>query len=413
MRRFLLITVLLITVTRLDAQEPADALRYSWYVPGGSARIQAVGGAMGSLGGDITSTFVNPAGLGFYRTGDFIFTPSYRLGNTKSTYFDRTEKEKNKRFVLGTSGFVLGGGDGTGSVRNASISIAYNRTADFNSKILYRGQNNQSSYSQKFLEEIRRNNDRDANVVSSSLDFNDPRFRPNYIFGTSLAFNTYWIDTVGGSTNGNFEFQSRSANLLSSGLLQQYSMTTSGGIDEGALGLAVNVRDKLMIGGTIGVPYLHFKRESEFLEADATSNTNNQFNFASVGETMQTRGVGINLKAGLIYKPKEYWRLGLAIHSPTVFSLTDDYESSITADTEDPSGGTLSDYSVDYTDGVPAQFKYTYVTPYRVIGSVSYVLRETQDVTKQRGFLTADVEYVNYKASSYSADEENSDDPST
>ena len=132
-----------------------------------------------------------------------------------------------------------------------------------------------------------------------------------------------------------------------------------------------------------------------------------------VNEELQTTGVGFNIKAGLIYKPKEYWRLGLAFHSPTFYTLTDRYETSITTDVEDPSVGVLTDYSLDYTDGNPSEYKYSYMTPYRVIGSISYVIREVQDVTKQRGFLTADVEYVNYKASSFSPDDEAAADAST
>lgn len=401
MKKILLITFGSLALSGLKAQEPADALRYSWYVPGGSARIKATGGAMGSLGGDITATFVNPAGLAFYKTGDFIFSPAYQLGKTKSTYLSREEREENKKFTWGTTGFVIGsGGNPNASVRNSALSIAYNRTADFNSNILYRGQNNQSSYSQKFLEEIERDQIKDGNVLTSS-----------YPYGSSLAFNTYWIDTVGGSTNGNFDFQSRSANLLGTGLLQQNSIQTSGGIDEIALGLAVNLRDKFMIGGTIGVPILHYRKTSEFIEADATDDATNQFNYAMVEETLKTVGAGFNLRLGAIYKPQEFWRLGLAIHSPTFYTLTDTYETAITADTE--SGTVFTDYSKDYTNGDPATFKYSYFTPYRVIGSVSYVLREIQDVTKQRGFLTADVEYVNYKASSFSTSDEGSNDQAT
>ena len=40
---------LLITVIKLNAQEPVDALRYGWAIPGGTARAKAIGGAMGSL----------------------------------------------------------------------------------------------------------------------------------------------------------------------------------------------------------------------------------------------------------------------------------------------------------------------------------------------------------------------------
>jgi hypothetical protein len=400
MKKLLLIASGFLAFSVARAQEPADALRYSWNVQGGSARVMAVGGAMGSLGGDITATFVNPAGLAFYKTGDFIFTPAYKFGKVKSTYYGRTEKEKSDRFTWGATGFVIGTGSNKGSVRSSAFSIAVNRTADFNSNILYRGQNNQSSYSQKFLEEIGRNNVKDGNVLATA-----------YPFGSSLAFNTYWIDTIGGGTNGNFNFQSRSANILSTGLLQQNTVRSTGGIDEAALGLAVNLHEKLMIGGTIGIPFLHYKRVGEFVEADATSNGLNHFNDAIVNETLRTSGVGINLKAGLIYKPKEYWRLGLAVHSPTFYTLTDHYETDITADVED--GNVLTDYSKDYTENAPSEFKYSYMTPYKVIGSISYVIREIQDVTKQKGFITADVEYVNYKVSSFSSDPESDTDEST
>jgi hypothetical protein len=37
------------------------------------------------------------------------------------------------------------------------------------------------------------------------------------------------------------------------------------------------------------------------------------------------------------------------------------------------------------------------------------VLREVQDVTKQKGFLTADIEYVNYKFPTFGADPSNND----
>ncbi|MGZ3881277.1 MAG: hypothetical protein ACXVBF_08070, partial [Flavisolibacter sp.] len=83
MKKALLIISSSLSYLASFAQEPADALKFSWYVPGGSARTTAVGGAMGSLGGDLTATFVNPAGLAFYRTGDFVFTPLYQFQKTK------------------------------------------------------------------------------------------------------------------------------------------------------------------------------------------------------------------------------------------------------------------------------------------------------------------------------------------
>src|ERR1044071_5537366 len=79
-------SVAFLLATRLNAQLPEDAIRMSWTVPSGTARNQAIGGAMGSLGGDITSTFVNPAGIGFYKTSEFVFTPSMSFFGGKGSF---------------------------------------------------------------------------------------------------------------------------------------------------------------------------------------------------------------------------------------------------------------------------------------------------------------------------------------
>ena len=156
----------------LFAQEPADALRYSWINTSGSARQQAIGGAMASLGGDISATFVNPAGLGFYKTSDFVLTPGYSFLNNKATYFGRTEKDKKNGFSFGTTGVVYGTGinNHRNGVKGAAISLALNQTANFSSNILYRGSTTQSSYSQKFLEEIKNGNIKDANAVAQIMN---------------------------------------------------------------------------------------------------------------------------------------------------------------------------------------------------------------------------------------------------
>jgi hypothetical protein len=399
MKKILLILSGVVLYTTSFAQEPADALRYSWYVPGGSARTQAVGGAMGSLGGDITASFVNPAGLAFYKTGDFILSPIYQFQKTKATYLDRTEQEKTSRFTWGTTGFVMGSGDGRGSVRNVAFSIAMNRTADFNGDILYRGQNNQSSFSQKFVEELNNSGIRDTRVETE------------FPLGSSLAYNTYWVDAVKNSSGQIDHFATNAP--VASGLLQQYKVKNRGGITEFALGMAVNLKDKLMIGGSLGVPILNYKRETEFLEADATENPDNKFNYGMFSDKLHTSGVGLNLKAGIIYKPTEYWRLGLSAHTPTFYSLTDRYEAEVVLNDDVPDADAWTDKSKSYTGDQASEFKYLLVTPYRVTGSVSYVLREIQDVTKQKGFLTADIEYVNYKASSFQPDEDNGSDEGT
>ncbi|NOT51715.1 MAG: aromatic hydrocarbon degradation protein [Chitinophagaceae bacterium] len=390
MKKIFLVLISITTYSWLIAQEPADALRYSWYTQSGTARQQAVGGAMTSLGGDLSAAYINPAGLAFYKTGDIVITPGFNLLNNKATYFGRTEANKRNTGSFGATGVVFG--TATGKQRSGvAMAIAINRTASFGSNLLYRGINNQSSYSQKFLEEIQNNNDKDANNVAS-----------NYPFGTSLAFNTYWIDTIAGGTANNYQFQTRAP--VTSGLIQENAIVNKGGITELALAFAATSKEKYFFGLTLGVPFLHYSREATFAEADATTNINN-FDFASITENLTTDGAGINLKLGFLYKPKEYIRLGIAVHTPTLYQLTDKYSASVTTNTETYMGQLVQNSST-LTNGEDAQFKYWLISPYRVMISASYVLREIQDVRKQKGFLTADIEYINYKASSFTTDPE-------
>jgi hypothetical protein len=397
MRKIFFVLSLFMSSFSVFAQEPADALRFSWYTPGGTARQQAVGGAMASLGGDISATFVNPAGLGFYKTGDLVITPGYNFLNNKSTYYGRTEKDKKNNFSFGTSGFVLGTGtdaDRKGRTGSGAFAIAINRTANFGSNVLYRGQNTQSSYSQKFLEELQNDN------ITTDAAASD------YPFGTSLAINTYWIDTANGWNAGNKTFKSLATPLLQTGgLLQQQEVINKGGITELALALAGSKKDKLFWGFALGIPFLNYKKESTFTEADPSTNSTNRFDFASITENVKTDGAGFNLKLGIIYKPVEYVRLGLAVHTPTFYRLTDTYNTSVTTNTE-TFQGTQTQSSALFTNGQDAQFSYWMYSPYRIMVSGSYVLREVQDIRKQKGFLTADIEYVNYKASSYTTDPE-------
>lgn len=76
MKKYLL-SLILFASLQLSAQIPEDAIKYSFFPQTGSARSLAIGGAMGSLGGDFTSTFVNPAGIGNYKTGEFSFSPQF------------------------------------------------------------------------------------------------------------------------------------------------------------------------------------------------------------------------------------------------------------------------------------------------------------------------------------------------
>ena len=103
MKRYLLLPALFIT-TVIYAQIPEDVIRYSFFPQNGTARTLAIGGAMGSLGGDVTATFVNPAGLGNYKTGEFVFTPGFFMNNNKTNFRGTDTKNNMTNGGIGSAG---------------------------------------------------------------------------------------------------------------------------------------------------------------------------------------------------------------------------------------------------------------------------------------------------------------------
>ena len=80
-RIFLTISALAISFATF-AQSAYDALNLSQTNPVlGTARYSAMAGAMGALGGNVSTMKDNPAGLGIYRSFDITFTPSFSINN--------------------------------------------------------------------------------------------------------------------------------------------------------------------------------------------------------------------------------------------------------------------------------------------------------------------------------------------
>ena len=82
----LLFLIIIGATFQAHAQTPEDALRLSFFAPNGTPRSNALGGAMGSLGGDLSATSINPAGLGFYKTNEFYVSPNYVSNNNQFNY---------------------------------------------------------------------------------------------------------------------------------------------------------------------------------------------------------------------------------------------------------------------------------------------------------------------------------------
>src|SRR5665213_89558 len=390
MKAMYLIAIILFALSKTYAQEPADALRYSWLTQNGTARNQAIGGAGASLGGEFSSLFINPAGLGFYKTNEFVLTPGYSLKNFKSNYLNNSEKSSDNNFNLGASGLLFASPSPNRPVKSFTFAMGVNRMADFNQHIYYKGQNSTSSYSEKYLEELANDKVTDPNKAAS-----------DYPFGSSLAFNTYLIDTVQGADGSVVGYRSQ-ANP-SSGLIQENTINTSGGITDISFGGGVDLQEKVFFGASLSFPFLNYNRSASYKETDASGNPNNNFNYFESNETLNTKGIGISSRLGVIYKPVKDIRLGFSFQTPTAYELTDTYSAQVITDLEGYGGPIRikSQSSTDLNNGQLLESKYKLITPLKAIVSLSYILHEVENVQEQKGFITADIEYTNYKGAAF------------
>ena len=378
----------LLCTSAVQAQNFQDAMRFSQLTSQGTARSLAIGGAVGAVGADFSSLSVNPAGIGLYRRGEFTFSPSIRANSVSGTYNPNntpgfnggSTPETSGAFSISNIGFVSvrsGGSTNNDFDRQQKSSgwvsqgfaIGLNRVADFNRSYAYKGRNDSSSASEVFVVDARSRMNANGEIPTDSRGY--------------LAYDTYLIDFD--STNGYFT----NADYRLGAFNQQRTVRERGGISEMVLTYGGNYNERFMIGGTLGIPILRYTRTSTLTETDA-DNVMPQFNRSEYTEDLSITGAGVNLKLGVIYKPSDLFRVGLAVHTPTWLSVQDRVDESLTNDVVG-----YQSASGPLTSALPGNdFNYVIQTAWRS------VLSATAFAGKW-GFISADYEYVGYKSARF------------
>lgn len=387
----ILIGIIVLASQSLYAQSPEDGLRLSWFAPNGTPRSNALGGAMGSLGGDLSAAHINPAGLGFYKSGELLITSKYLKTESDFDYRGTGTSTSKSLTNFGNIGIVFADGKKNRGYSSTAFSISFTQLADFNSRQRFKGVNNFSSYSERFLEELYYDN---AGMNAAEN---------NYIFGSSLAFRTYLVDTIADASGNVLGYQSLVP--ISSGVNQTFDTYTSGSSNELTFGWGGNVQDKLYLGASFVVPIINYNRSLQVTETDFTpTNTQNQFGGFVFNENFSSKGWGIGAKLGLIYKPESFLRLGVALHTPQLISFRDKVSADMTTNTESYAG-TVSASSGDLNNGLAGVREYTVLTPTKATFSGSYFFANPGKPTQPLGFISADIEWVNYAGTRFYAND--------
>lgn len=393
------ITFLLIAIgvsSQVMAQDEGDALRYSRLTTGGTARTQAIGGAAGSLGGDISATHVNPAGLGFFKTSEVNVSPGFYFRNNSYNYLGEATNADKSGGLLSNAGIVFGLPNRRTSNsrwKNFAISLDYTRMANFNNKTYIAGVNTTTSYSDRWVETLN-NGGSPVSLVEAE---------DNYPLGASLGYWGFLLNADRDQNGNPTKYYTVVNPTTGRGIDQQDVVKEKGGLDEFSLGFGGNFNEQFYVGISLNFPTIHYERNRTFAEDDLSGNNDNDFSFFEHTENLTTDAVGFNSKLGIIYAPMPSLRLGLAYHTPTWYNMRDASTATFLVNTENlPADGQSEHYVTagyserDLTDGFPVEYEYSLRTPSRAMASVSYIFGTNEDVKQQHGFLTADVEYVNY-----------------
>lgn len=332
------------------AQNETDALRYSFYLPSGTARANGMAGSFGALGADPSVIGFNPAGMGVYKSTQISFSPSFKINNTESSYLGTRNRDFSANYFdinelsfvqsfkvkeeenLGLSYFVWG--------------VSYNKLNKFSENVSINGTNDNNSLTDWFAA---RANGINFNVLGD----NDP-------FYSHLAWETYLIDPIADTIEDQFV-----SAYDKYGEKQSQRLTKKGSLGEYNIAMAFNFRHKIYVGFDLGIQSVRYKQTIISYESrDNVTNGPKSFTFQ---DYVSSSGSGVNFKFGILYSPIEMIRFGASIHTPTSINMKDKYNTSC----ETHLGDSIMSY-----ESPEGEFAYNILSPLRANASICVIPNE-------------------------------------
>ena len=265
----------------------------------GDARYNSLSGAMTAMSGSFTALAENPAGAGLYRQAAF--------GSDLSIYSTTTFKKSNQ-FPTGNA-FTLNlanlGYVGTEPETGWNLFFTYNSDDLFRQNLRYT-QTGGGSIQQQWIENSNY-------VVPDDLPWVGPY--------EDMLYQSYASDR--NDTTG--EYYS-TANLNNTDFVHDLHRT--GMKNQWTLGFGAAANKQLYYGASFKIVHSYEKvtvaHEERYSETtDLTS--------LDVLDDWDNSGIGITANAGLLYRPTQTLRLGLAIDLPQVYSFTQNWNTEMIA----------------------------------------------------------------------------------
>ena len=317
----------------------------------GTSNYISRAGAIGALGGDLTAASYNPAGLGLFNSNELSMSTGFYGAFTDANANGLLSSDNRSNFNLGHIGGLIFFKPKSKDVKGFQFTFTLNRLKSFGNRTIYQ-----------------RNDINDSYISHIIKDGYSDAFM--YDFYESYAVD---YDTV----------NNRYTSVFENGKFNQLrSFTESGSINEFSMSFSTNINNFIYLGATLGIPVGNYHSSGSFMEERIDAAGNDIYIYNEIKDLYAT---GVNLKIGTIIRPVNWFRLGLAIHTPTYYSVEDNLYS-----------------EVQYTKTSGADWDpvtYNIQTPFRFLGSAAFILGDNK--TKIAGSLSADYEYADYSNMKY------------
>lgn len=414
MKRFLTIAVVLLMAVSAGAQTFYDALTFSENNYTGSARSMALGNAVTSVGGDLGTVCINPAGSAVSGFSQVAVTPGLSISSVNSVFSGNGVEGTGRnvgytRFTLPNVGasfrFVTGNRSG---VKSFTFGLIATSTNNFTSNAVGGGLNSLTS---KFAElatgaEKLMNKGVTVDQMAGQNIYNNYYDYWDVIVGyQSGLVNHYNSGTGEGYIGADETLKSDySSHYIPGELRQNSSVMKYGNKTDVLVNFGFNVNDKVYFGFNIGVPSISYAQSEVFSEKPEDM-TLFPVNFESTAmgmpgtvKTYYTGGTftysysataaGVYGKFGIIALPVENLRIGAAIKTPTFFTFAERWmdSGSVTYENGNYNGSARSPQ---------AENRYCLRTAYEANFGISYVFG-------RRALLSVDYELTDYAAAKFS-----------
>lgn len=336
------------------AQGEIDALRLSGTDLTGTARGQAMGGAFGALGGDITGISINPAGIGVYRSSEINTTLGLNSTNIKTQWENSINKKENVKFIFDNISYVgyypLGGNN----LQNINFGFTYNRGKTFDRNYSSGGNGMKTSLTD-YIGNIT-DGAKSMDELKQPEVYGDPNIRWLSLLGIDGALLVESKDKVGKRIY---------VSLLDKGerVSPRLNVSEKGYIDNYDFNLGANFSNSFYLGMTLSLTNIYYRMDSYY-----TEDFEKRREGFLLKNYLQTEGSGFQVNLGAIWRPVDFLRLGVAYHSPVWMTLSDFYKGTMDADLS------LNGERVPPAFTPDATLDYQFHTPYSWVFSAAGIL---------------------------------------